>query len=265
MKRCMTIFTLFSLSLTIVLGEESHLDIRYPARESSKLLGPVQSITTETNYNMSDEHLKVLTAYDRVGNLVNETEWDVEGELANTATNFYNDAGCYVRLIYTEFGEDGYTSKWEVILSPDTRQIGMKNKSNGDTVVRTYSPERRLLSYRLTDRRKKLKRASKNKWNAEFTHRTQFVSYDENNRPLYTYYFKWKDNGFVDMKRQRQHQDKKEFLEDYEYLAVDGHGNWSQQIMVRYDITGGGKEKVYERTTTRTIKYYETESSENVP
>ena len=265
MKRYMTTFAWLSLSLTLAAGAETHIEIRRPARQTAGLLGPVKSVTMETSYSISDGNTRVLTVYDRAGNLVSETEWDQEGELVNTATNYYNQAGCYVSRCYTEFGEDGSTSNWDVILSPETRQIGMKNSSTGFAAVRTYGPQRQLLTYRLTDGDKKLIRASQNKWNAESTQRTQYIRFDEKKRPLYTYYFKWKDNGFIDMERLRYHQDQRDRLHDFEYPAADDQGNWTQQMMVRYDITGRQKKKVYERTTRRTIEYHATNPAGDLP
>jgi hypothetical protein len=106
------------------------------------------------------------------------------------------------------------------------------------------------------DKEKNQKSASSNKWD-ENNQRTEYIKYDEKNRPLYTYWFKWKEGGLIDKERQRYHEEKKERLHDYEYLVVDDHGNWTQRLMVRYDIGGKEKEKVYERTTVRTIEYFD--------
>lgn len=83
----------------------------------------------------------------------------------------------------------------------------------------------------------------------------------EERSPDYTYYFKWADNGFIDVERQIYHQEKAERLHTYEYLVTDEHGNWTQRIMVRYDTGGKKKEKVYEHTVQRTIEYFDDTAS----
>jgi hypothetical protein len=218
----------------------------------------VKSVETEVCKNVSDERTKTRTEYDESGNAVVTLNWNSDGELTNTSTNFYDEHGCYYRRYYIGLEKKGVTNDWEVILNPETRQIAMKNDRTGSFSIRTYSPEKRLLHYRFMDKEKKLKSASRNKWNTA-GQRSEFVKLDEKNRPLYTYWFKWKENGFIDKERQRYHQEKKERLHDYEYLAVDERGNWTQQLLIRYDIAKKEKKKVYEKTTVRTIEYFEDE------
>ena len=49
-------------------------------------------------------------------------------------------------------------------------------------------------------------------------------------------------------------------MHTYEYMVIDDHGNWTQRLMVRYDIGGKKKENVYEKTTVRKIEYFGEES-----
>ena len=237
-----------------VFAEGTHLDIRLPAREAAQLKGAVKSVETDVCINVSDKHWKELEVYDETGNLLSDSNWNSDEELVNTSTNFYDENGCFYRHLYIDF-EDHFTNDWKVILNPKTSQIAMKVDSTGAIVVRTYSPEKRLISYRRLNKDKKLMSASRSKRNEKGL-RTQYIKYDEKNRPLYTYYFKWKENGLIDKERQRYHQEKKERLHTYEYLAIDKQGNWTQELMVRYDIGGKKKERVFEQTTIRKIKYF---------
>ncbi len=243
-------------------AQETHLEISVPDLVDTDLSGPVKSVDTKVCMNVSGKFERELQNYDRVGNLLNETEWDPEGKCLNTLTNFYGDDGNFERQLYIDF-EDGFTNDWEVILNPDTRQIAMK-KENGAASVYTYSPEGYLLKYRYAGSDKALRSASSTKRD-EKNRRMKYTRMDGGKKPLYTYYFKWKDNGFVDKERQRYHQEKKERLHTYECLATDSHGNWTQELMIRYDIGGKRKEKVYEQTTIRTIEYFEDNPAENEP
>lgn len=254
---------LYSTSLLFLLcglavAAPTHLDIAVPDRIRDNLKGPVKSVLEDTCRNESENHTKVLTEYDEDGNITAIKNWGGDGDLLNATTNHYDENGCFVSSRYESYGKKGITNDWTVVLNPATRQIARKNGRTGAISLRTYSPAKRLLSYRYMDKGKKLKSASRNQWNTDSSRRTEFTKYDESNKPLYTYWFKWKGDGFIDKERQRYHQEKKERLHEYEYLAVDGHGNWTQQLMVRYDIGGrGNKENVYECTTVRTIEYYD--------
>jgi hypothetical protein len=259
-KQYLAIAFLAATFPAMLSAQQTHLDIKAPARMGAEVVGPVKSVETDLCKNVSDEHTRKRIEYDETGNTLTIVNWDSDDKLADTTTNFYDENGCFYRQQYIGFGKKGLTNDWEVVLNPETRQIAMKNKRTGSIIVRTYSPEKQLMHYRFMDKEKKQKSASRNTWNAN-NQRTEYVKYDERNRPLYTYWFKWKDNGFIDKERQRYQQEKKERLHDYEYLAVDDHGNWTQQLMVRYDIGGGEKEKVYERTTVRKIEYFEEEAA----
>jgi hypothetical protein len=239
-----------------LLAQASHLDIMVPHRDDTDLTGPVKSVEFDVCKNVSDEHTKELREYDRTGNLLKSSEWDSEGERINTATNFYDENGCFERRLYIDY-EDKSTNDWAVVLNPETRQIAMKNERTGSVAIRTYSPEKYLLHYRLVDRDRKQIRASRNK--RDDNRRTEYTRFDEDNRAEYTYYFKWKENGFIEKERQRYRQEKAERLHTYDYLVIDDHGNWTQQLMVRYDIGGKEKEKIYERITVRKIEYFDSD------
>ncbi|MCK5844067.1 MAG: trypsin-like peptidase domain-containing protein, partial [Victivallales bacterium] len=148
-----------------------------------------------------------------------------------------------------------FTNDWEVILSPDTHQVAMREKKEKSASVYTYSPEGYLVRFRYVDRDKKLLAASNIKRD-EKNRRKEYTQMDNKKKPLYTYWFKWKDGGIIDRERQRYRQEKGERLHVYDYLKTDDHGNWTQRLMVRYDIGGEKKEKVYERLVLRTIEYF---------
>ncbi|RKX39449.1 MAG: hypothetical protein DRP64_14245, partial [Verrucomicrobia bacterium] len=194
--------------------------------------------------------------YDRTGNLLNETEWDPEGECLNSLTNYYDENNNFERRLYMDY-EDGFTNEWEVILSPDTHQIAMKKK-NGAAAVYTYSPAGYRISYRYVGSDKKLRSASSTKRD-ENNRSKEYTRMDDGKKPLYTYWFKWKEGGVIDRERQRYRQEEGERLHIYDYLKTDSHGNWTQRLMARYDIGGKKREKVYERLVARTIEYFETE------
>lgn len=236
-------------------AQGTHLDISRSNRETALLKGPVRRVETDVCINLSSKHEKEVEEYDEAGNLLVDSELDDAGNALNVTSNFYDEDGCFHRQVYVDF-EDGFTNDWKVFLRPETRQIAMKNKRNDQVVVRTYSPEKRLLSYRLMDGEKNLISGSRNKWN-EKGERTEYVRFDAGKKPRYVYYFKWKENGLIDRERQRYRRKKKEYLHAYEYFLVDDYGNWLQRLMVRYDVTGKKKEKVYEQTTIRAIEYFD--------
>lgn len=260
MKRCLPLILATIGAPAMLLAQATHLDIMVPDREDTDLVGPVKSIELDVCINVSGEHTRERREYDRIGNLLQSSEWDSQGKPAETTRYFYDESGCLERRIYESFG-GGFTNEWTVVLNPETRQIAMKNNRNGSVSVRTYSPEKYLLHYRMIDQDRKLIRASRNKRDKD-NRRTEYTRFDEDNRAEYTYFFKWKENGFIDRERQRYGQDKKERFHTYEYLLVDDRGNWTQQLMVRYDISGKEKVKVYEQITMREIEYFEDESIE---
>lgn len=240
-----------------LLAKPTHLDIMVPDLMDTDLKGPVQSVELDVCINVSGKHTKELREYDKTGNLLKTSEWNSDGKLVNTTTYFYDDNGCYNRQLYIDF-EDKRTNDWEIVLNLATHQIAMRNKRDGAVAIETFSPEKYLLSYRLVDKDKQLIMTSRS-LRSEDNRRTEYTRFDEENRPLYTYYFKWKENGFIDMERQRYRQENKERLHTYDYLDVDEQGNWTQQLMVRYDIGGKEKEKVYEQITLRKIEYFNNE------
>ncbi|VGO19690.1 hypothetical protein [Pontiella sulfatireligans] len=246
MKRTVAYILISAAWVLPSLAQQTHLDIKVSDVASERLKGAVKSVETDLCVNVSAEHKKVREEYDPIGNRVATLNWGNDGELANTTTNFYDENGCFYLQQYMSFGKKGVTNDWKVVLNPETRQIAMKNDRTGSIAIRTYSPEKQLVHYRFMDKEKKQKSASRNTWN-ENNQRTEYIKYDEKNRPLYTYWFKWREDGLIE----------KERLHDYEYLVVDDCGNWTQRLMVRYDIGGKEKEKVYERTTIRTIEYFD--------
>lgn len=258
-RHLIAIATLITLCLPAFA--QTHLDIMVPALKDTDLSGPVKSVDTKVSINVSGKFEREHQEYDRSGNLLSETEWNSDGECTGTQTNYYDADGNFERELYIDY-EDAFTNNWTVMLNPDTCQIAMKEKKIGAVAVYTYSPAGYLINYRYMDRKKTLKSAFSIKRD-EQNRRMEYTRIDGKKKPLYTYWFKWKEDDRIDRERQRYRQEKKERLHTYEYLAEDDHGNWTQQVMVRYDITDKEKVNVFEKISKRTIEYYEKNPTEN--
>ena len=258
MKRVLTAISVQSILLSVAFAQGTHLDIMAPERLDTDLTGLVKSVDTKTSWNVSGKFERERQEYDRIGNLLNETEWDTEGECISTLTNYYDENGNFERQLYMDY-EDGFTNNWQVVLNPDTRQVAMQ-KPSGAAAVYTYSSAGYLINFRYIRSDKVLESASITKRD-EKNRRKEYTKMDDRKKPLYTYWFKWKDGGVIDRERQRYRQEEGERLHIYDYLKNDDHGNWLQRLMVRYDIGGKKKEKVYERLAVRTIEYFGKEES----
>jgi len=231
----------------------AHLDIMVPDIRDSDLKGPVKSVEHKVWKNVSDEYTLEKSEYDREGNLLKVTEQDKDGNPIETTTFIYDENGCYIRKLYKDEKKDAENS-WEVILNAETRQIA-RRADDGRICVETYSPQGYLLSYRQMD--KDQKPIFSREYTRDESNRRTKYTYLKERKPVYTYYYKWTDNGFMDMEAQTYHQEKAKRRNTYEYLVTDGHGNWTQRIMVRYDISGKQPVKVYEHTVQRKIEYYD--------
>lgn len=247
--QCTFIFYL-SLQLAVMAGK--HLEIMVPDLADTDLKGPVKSVDTKISINVSGQFERELSEYDETGNLLNETEWNPDGEKISTLVNHYNEDGDLERMVYCDF-EEGYTNDWAVILNPATSQIAMKSE-DGDAAVYTYSPDGYLLKYRYVDENKKLHSGSTTKRDSQ--HRNEQYTRIGERGKLYTYWFKWREDGLIDRERQKYHQEKGEILHIYKYLKTDEHDNWTQRHMVRYDISGKERVKVYQRLVVRDIQYF---------
>ncbi len=241
------------------LAAGTHLDIMVPDIKDTDLSGPVKSVEMKIWRNVSDEYTTEKREYDRTGNLLKISEHDGDGNLVDSTTFFYDENGCFMRKLYKN-EKKGYEKEWKVELNPETRQIARLEK-NGRICIETYSAEGYLLSYRLMN--KDRQPIVTKKYTRDKNNRTLKYTRIEERKPLYTYYYKWADNGFIDMEHVSYHQKKSERLHTYEYLVSDDHENWTQRIMVRYDITDGKREKTYERTVQRKIEYFDDEEPEH--
>lgn len=257
MKHALLVAMAIGLLSPVAGAAPTHLDIMVPDLKDTDLLGPVKSVKFDLCQNVSGEHTTEMREYDRTGNLLKVTEWNAEGEQVETTTFHYDDNGCYERMHY-ENSDTELEQDWQVILSPKTRQIALREQDEGLIALETYSEEGYLESYQLLDENKKPLRANQYKRD-EHNRQTRFTRLEEG-KPAYTYYFKRDDSGVIDMERQRYHQEKEEFLHTYEYLVTDDNGNWTQRILVRYHLDHGKKDKVYEHTVVRKIEYYENET-----
>lgn len=233
----------------------THLDIMVPDLKDTDLIGPVKSVKVDVCRNVSGIHTTEQREFDPVGNLTCISEWDADGTLIETTVFSYDADGSYESMLYTNTEEE-IEQAWEVILNPQTRQIALREEE-GFIALETYSEASYLLSYQLMNKDKKQLIAYKYK--RDGSNRQTEYTYIVDRKPAYTYFFKWGEDGFIEMERQRYHQEDAEFLHTYEYLVTDDYGNWTQRILVRYHLDNGKKEKVYEHTVMREIEYYETE------
>ncbi len=254
--------TLLSLAFAGTLpATTTHLDIMVPDLKDTDLIGPVKSVELQLWENIAGEFTTEKREFDRTGNLTKITEWDENDELVDISNFFYDDNGCYVRMSY-ENKKDDYTHDWTVVLSPETRQIALKEAMEGRIAIESYTEAGYLKDYKLLDSNKKQIIAYSYERDEE-NRKTKYVRY-RGTAPQYTFFFKWADNGFIDMEGQIYHQEKAKRRHTYEYLVTDEYGNWTQRIMVRYDIGGKKPVKVYENTVQRMIEYYEDDLPEAV-
>lgn len=231
----------------------THLDIMVPDIKDTDLHGPVKSVELKVWRNVSGECSTEKKEYDRTGNLVKSSEYDEDDKLVDTTDYTYDETGCYKHMHY-ENKEKGFESDWKVVLNPKTRQIALR-ADDGRIGIETYSAEGYLTQYRLMDKDRNPTLVFQ--YTRDENNRLVKYTRIEDRKPTYTYYFKWADNGFIDMERQIYHQEKAQRLHTYEYLVTDKHGNWTQRIMVRYDTGGKKREKVYEHTVQRKIEYFD--------
>lgn len=244
-----------AVGLTPVLSAApSHLDIAAPDLRDTDLRGPVKSIDIKTSINVSGKFERERTEYDEAGNILSETDWNPDGKMATTLTNTYNEAGTFTAQLYINI-EKGFTNDWQVVLSPETHQIAMKKKKAGSATVYTYNEDGFLLNYKYVNKEKELISASCTKRD-EQNRRTEYTRIDKEGKPRYTYWFRWKEDGLIDRERQQYQQEKGERLHTYTYLKFDEFSNWTQRLMVRYDIGGKEKKKIYERLVVRDIDYF---------
>lgn len=235
-------------------AREKHLEIKVPRRVEEDLFGPVKKILTDDCHNMADEHTKVEENYDVAGNLLSQTNWDEEGKISYTLVNTYDENGCYT-LMHSEDIEDGETNEWEIIINLSTRQMAKRNTRDGDFSIRTYSPSKYLMHFKKLDKKKKTLRSSRFKRRAD-NKETEYISYDERGRPKLTIKIKWNDKKLLDKEGIYNHKEKINFLNVYEYLKIDDHGNWLQRVKTTYRVEGSKKTKVSEHFAKRTIEYH---------
>jgi len=254
MKRLLTLPAVIVLLQSTLIAAPTHLDIMVPDLRDTDLRGPVKSVELKVWRNVSGEFTTERSEYDKAGNLVKSTESDENGKQVDVTTYIYDDEGCYKEMHYRNL-EKKYHNDWEVILNPETRQIALREKSDGRIGMETYSPAGYLISYQLLNKDREPLVALQ--YQRDDQNRPLKYTRVENRKPEYTYYFKWAEDGFIDMERQVYHQEKEERLHTYEYLVTDEHGNWTQRIMVRYDVSDNKREKVYEHTVQRMIEYFD--------
>ncbi len=236
-----------------VMADPTHLDIMVPDLKDTDLRGPVKSVELKLWRNVSGEFTTEKREFDRTGNLLKITEHDEGGKLVDTTTFLYDENGCYERRLYCN-NEQSYSNEWKVVLNPETRQIALKEIGGDRVGIETYSDAGYLLQYRLLNGEHQP--LVTNEYKRDENNRLNIYTRIESRKPVYTYYFKWADNGFIDMEAQTYHEEKDKRRHTYEYLVTDDHGNWTQRIMVRYDIGGKKPVKVYEHTVQRQIEYY---------
>ena len=155
-KRTLLSMAILAALPSLVLAQETHLDIMVPDLKDTDLSGPVKSVDTKVSMNVSGKFEREHHEYDRVGNLLSNTEWNPDGECINTMTNYYSENGTFERQLYMDYGEEGFTNDCEVVLNPETHQVALREKKKKTVSVYTYSPEGYLVKFRYVDRDKKL-------------------------------------------------------------------------------------------------------------
>ncbi len=249
------------LSLRLLAGEPTHLDIAVPDTIDDDLFGPVKTVTNEYGYDMSDRKYKEVKTYDKQGNLVSIYKWDTRGKQIYMATNGFNAAGCMVRE-RVEDVRDKTTNDYQVVVNLPTRKIAYVDSITGEVEVQEYNEAR----YRVNTTIKKTggKTVPLSAYDRDAANIKQRYARYEDGRLDYTVTYEYNDQGLLQRSVVVYKSEKKKNLNEYEYLKIDEHGNWTQRLLQTYDLLKG-KEKIFEQFSTRTLEYYEQEPSDAQP
>lgn len=235
-------------------ADPSHLDIRQPSLVAARLQGPVKKITTEYSYQMSDRKYREEAEYDTSGNLLYRKKWDYKDNLTLFVTNSYNEAGCLTRQIVDDVKKKEKFD-YDIVLSPETRQLAYKCKLTGEIEVVTYNDDKFRLN--ATIKRKGKKNVPLSTYARDANNQIKsYTRYDDDGRIDYTTYSKYDDQGRLKKSVIVYKQEKKKTENTYEYLSSDDHKNWTQRLL-KIMVTEEDETKNYDKFTSRTIEYYE--------
>jgi hypothetical protein len=247
---------ILSLLTLPVFAEISHLDIRNPSLVAASLNGPIKKISEEYNYATSDRKYREIAAYDKAGNLTYRRKQNHKDEITFFMTNTYNEAGCQVRQIVDD-KKNNEKFDYEIILSPETRQVAYKCRLTGEIEIVTYNADK----YRMnaTVKKKAKKRVPLSKYKRGPDNRTKsYTRYDDNGRVKYITVSERDEEGRLMRAVTTYKREKRNTTNQYEYLEDDELGNWTQRLL-KMVVVKDGEEKIYEKFTMRMIEYYDSD------
>jgi hypothetical protein len=249
---------LYSLIVFFVVGTTTfattHLAIAQPSRNAYSLKGPVKTVTEEYDYEMSDKKYKEIREYDVAGNLLHRKKWDYKDQLLYFSTNRYNEAGCLVSR-RVENIRNKTTNDYEIVLSVSTHQLAYQRKTDGKVEIMTYDTDKWHISTAIKRKGKKILPYSKSKRDADHKLIT-YTKYDDNGRLEYTSAYKRDaETHLLSMATSYKKEDRRE-RNDYEYLAFDTYGNWTQRLKKTIRVIEG-EEKQFEKFSVRKFEYFE--------
>ncbi|MDF7805824.1 hypothetical protein P4E94_00135 [Pontiellaceae bacterium B12219] len=243
-------------------ADTSHLDIARSSRETASLQGPVMKVEEEYAYELSDRKYREIRAYDEAGNLKYRKKFNYKDELTYFATNTFNEAGCMIRQRVEDI-RHGTTNDYDIVLNVPTRQMAYQCRITGDIEIVTYNPDRCNTSTTIKRKRKKPLPYSKYKRDSDNVS-LSYTRYDEDGRVKYVSVYRHDDQQRLTRAAISYKQEDRKDLNEYEYLAVDAYGNWTQRLL-KIKTIQDGTEKNYDKFSTRTIEYYPAAENENEP
>jgi hypothetical protein len=254
MNQLLTVITCFVALPHMLMAEPTHLDISVPSRVENDFFGPVKTVTTEYNYDMSERKYKEIHLYDEAGNLKSRTKWNSKGEITYFATNTFNEAGCLTNQRVENIREQT-TNDYDVVLNVPARKMAYRDKITGEVEIFEYNKSKYRTSATIKKKGKKTLPMSLYKRTPDNRKET-YTRYNEDGRPKYSIVYKWNDQNLLDRTLVTYKTEDKKNLNVYEYLNIDKHGNWTQCLLQCYDMLNN-KEKKFEKFSKRTFEYYE--------
>jgi hypothetical protein len=258
-KRVLTVIVALPL---FVFAQETHLDIKVPARVASGFFGSVKKVTTEYNYNMSDRKYKEIQLYDEAGNLKSRTKWNSKGDITFFVTNTFDEAGCFINQRVEDIQEKA-TNDYEIVLNIPTRKIAYRDKITGEVEVLKYNASKYRISATIKKKGKRTLPLSAYKRGSD-NQKQFYTRYNEKGRIKYTIAYDWNDLQQKSRILVTDKEKESKSLNVYDYLSTDKHGNWTQCLMQCLDMKKD-KEKKFEKFSKRTLEYFENTPAESTP
>lgn len=253
MKQGLSVLMLVA-SVPFASFAETHHDIKVPSLQAGHYTGPIRSIEREYSYDMSDRKYTELSLYNEAGDLQSRTRTNSKGKFVFSLTNTFNEAGCYINEQVEDYYEKR-TNDFEIVLNAPTRKIAYKCRLTGTVEIATYDEHGYRISY--TRKKRGKKTLTLTAYKRRDDHRSaQYIKYNDDGRVKYVSVYDWNDKGQLARSLVTYKSEKKKTLYEYEYLAVDPYGNWTQRLLQAYDMLDNKKKK-YEKFETRTFEYYD--------